>query len=149
MKPEEFFTEYKNKNNIDEKINFKKVVKLGNSKEENEKLLSLILEEKKKAITSLLTLYEREEIPEENDYIILTNFDDEPKIIVRNNKVRLALFRNVSLDLVLLEGEEKNLASWQMKNIEKFTNILKEKNINFDLSNSVIFEAFDIVYKED
>lgn len=149
MKPEEFFTEYKNKNNIDEKINFKKVVKLGNSKEENEKLLSLILEEKKKAITSLLTLYEREEIPEENDYIILTNFDDEPKIIVKNNKVRLALFRNVSLDLVLLEGEEKNLASWQMKNIEKFTNILKEKNINFDLSNSVIFEAFDIVYKED
>ncbi|SDI41351.1 ASCH domain-containing protein [Proteiniclasticum ruminis] len=115
-----------------------------------EELLRLVLCDQKKATASSLYAYEKENLrlPEVGDFSIVTNWAGEPKCVIRTSKVRILPFREMTYDICKLEGEDDTLASWQRGHQRFFTEEGKELGYEFTEDLPVVFEEFEVVYKE-
>ena len=64
-------------------------------------LLDLVLKGKKKATSGSYSAYQiaGEEIPKEGDLSVVTDWDGNPRCVIRTAKVRVMKFRDVTFDL--------------------------------------------------
>lgn len=146
----EFWNKFKmfvgNENiNYDEVFHFEMTEKLANE------LLELVLIGKKKATSSSYLAYEieKEELPKVGSYSIITNWDGIPYCVIQTTNVNIIPYKDMTFDIVKLEGEDDNLESWQ-KNHERF--FRKEGKLigyEFNLDMPVVFEEFVVVFKKD
>jgi len=114
-------------------------------------LLRLVLIGQKKATASSLLVYKIQgsNPPKVGDYSIVTNFASEPKCVIQTKSVRVIPFKDMTFDICKLEGEDDNLESWIIGHTRFFSHEGKKMGYVFSEDMPVVFEEFEVVYKED
>ena len=110
-------------------------------------LLDLVLQGKKRATSSSLAGYQLsgEEPPEEGDLSVITDWDGNPRCVIRTVRVTLIPYRDITFDLARLEGEDDTLDSWRMNHGKFFREEGKELGYEFTEDMTVVFEEFEVV----
>lgn len=114
-------------------------------------LAELVKEGTKRGTTGLYESYkiDNEELPTSDTYSIITDWNGIAQCIIRTKKVTILPFRDVSEELANIEGEgDKTLKYWTKVHIDVFTRELKEFNMEFSQDMLVVFEEFEVVYKQ-
>ena len=104
---------------------------------DNDKLVSLVLQGKKTATTSL---YEIDEVPEVGEESILVFSNHQKAFITRTKRVLITEFQNIGEDLARLEGEG-TYEEWKQAHISYFKIVMPE----FQEDTKVIFEIFEVI----
>lgn len=88
------------------------------------KLLSLVLECKKKATSSSFKAYEKEgsDLPKIADISIVTDWDGNPRCIIETKNITIIPFKDITYDICSREGEEDSLENWREGHIRFFRN---------------------------
>ncbi|HEX3023160.1 MAG TPA: ASCH domain-containing protein [Lachnospiraceae bacterium] len=149
MRINEFWQEFIQYTGIDkdtkylESFHFELTEKLANE------LLHLVLIGQKKATASSLPGYEIEgnRIPQAGDYSIVTDWEGNPRCVIRTTNVRIIPFRDITYDICKLEGEDDTLESWRKGHINFFEADGKELGYTFSEDMPVVFEEFEVVYQ--
>lgn len=105
----------------------------------NDKLVNLVLSDKKTAATSL---YDEDDIPVIGEESILIFDNDKQACITKTKKVIITKFKNISEELSMFEGEG-TYEEWKKSHIEYFKTI----DPNFNDDTKVIFEIFEVKEK--
>ncbi len=110
-------------------------------------LADLVVEGKKVATTSGLIFYDLDdiEIPKVEEYSIVLNSKDEPVAIIKNTKVEIVPFNEVSEEFALSEGEG-DFEFWWNAHVEFFESNTKEYNIEYREDMLVVCESFKKVF---
>lgn len=116
-----------------------------------EELLRLVLQGQKKATASSFYAFEKENLrlPQVGDYSIVTNWSGIPRCVIETKKVQILPFKEMTFDICRLEGEDDSLASWQKGHERFFTDEGKALGYVFSEEMPVVFEEFEVVYKEE
>ena len=110
-------------------------------------LLDLVLKGQKKATASSVLGYqiEGEEIPKEGNLSVITDWDGNPRCVIKTTRVRIIPYKDITLDTAKLEGEDDSLKN-KKKNHEKFfTEEGKDLGYKFSEEMEVIFEEFEVI----
>lgn len=121
-----------------------------NNEKSANNLAQLVNKGIKRGTSSLYCLYEleKEELPKEGEYSVITDWNGIANCIIRNKNVVLVPFRDVNEELAEIEGEgDKSLKYWRKVHIDFFTKELSEKGMNFSEDMLIVFEEFQVVYK--
>jgi len=115
-----------------------------------EELLRLVLIGQKKATASSLYAFEKENLrlPELGDFSIVTNWAGVPKCVIETKNVTILPFKDMTFDICRLEGEDDSLESWQKGHRRFFTEEGQELGYEFSEEMPVVFEEFEVVYRE-
>lgn len=106
---------------------------------DNNKLVELVLSEKKTATTSL---FDENDIPIVGEESILVFSNNKKACITKTKKVIITEFKNINEKLSNLEGEGK-FKKWKNEHIKYFKSI----DSNFNESTKVCFEIFEVIKK--
>jgi len=112
-------------------------------------LAQLVLEGKKTATASAYPLYalENEPIPEADQYSVILNTKDEAVCIIRNIRVTIVSYREITAEHAFKEGEgDRSLAYWRKVHEAFFTQDMAASGLTFDESMPVVCEEFEVVY---
>jgi len=120
-----------------------------NEKDANE-LAEIVLSGTKKATASLYLSYEfeNEELPKEENYSIIINWDGVAQCIIRTTNIDIVPYKYVTEEFAAAEGEgDKSLEYWRNCHWDYFTREMKGigKDPNEDML--VICEKFEVVFK--
>ena len=67
------------------------------------------------------------DIPQIGELAIVTNWDNEPKAIIRTKKVEIVKYKNITALYAFIEGEgDKSLAYWKKVHWDYYTDEMKE-----------------------
>lgn len=110
-------------------------------------LLDLVLKGQKKATASSVLGYqiEGEEIPKEGNLSVITDWDGNPKCVIKTTRVRIIPYKDITFDIAKLEGEDDTLESWRKNHKKFFTEEGKELGYKFSEEMEVIFEEFEVI----
>ncbi|MBR2670797.1 MAG: ASCH domain-containing protein [Mogibacterium sp.] len=110
-------------------------------------LLGLVLDGRKRATSSSVYSFKAEgqEIPNEGDMSVITDWNGEPKCVIRTSKVHVLPFRSITFDLARLEGEDDSLESWRRNHEKFFSAEGLELGYEFSEDMDVVFEEFEVV----
>lgn len=110
-------------------------------------LLDLVLKGQKRATASSVLGYqiEGDEIPKEGSMSVITDWDGNPRCVVRTTRVRILPYKDITFDIAKLEGEDDSLESWQQNHEHFFKEEGKELGYEFSEDMQVIFEEFEVV----
>lgn len=127
-----------------------RVTHLGDTEEDANRAIKLVLAEKKRATShSLLGLqYRKTPLPKIGDFTILTDWDGVAKCIVRTVAVRLKPFFAITASYALLDGEgNHSLEAWKQKHWDLYTRELAPFGRVPRDSMIVVCEVFEKVYQ--
>lgn len=141
---DKFWNKFLIENNLPSDLKYTDVFYFDITEKSANKLLRLVRKGKKKATTSLYI--EKEYNTKIGDYNIVTTFKGYPSAIIQIKDILIKPFKNMSFDLVKLEGEDRTFESWQKKHIEFLSIDAKNYNIEFNMDTLVVFEIFNAVY---
>ena len=146
----EFWQSFLKDTNLDKKTKYIESFHFEMTEKLAIELLNLVLIGKKKATASSKLFYdiENQPMPKEGDYSIVTDWDGNPRCVIKTTSVKVMPFKEVTYDICKKEGEDENLESWQQGHIKFFTNEAKEYGYNFSEDMPVVFEEFEVVYKK-
>lgn len=112
-------------------------------------LTELVLKELKTATSSLYILYENEPLPRVGEYSIILDENDMACCIIKNIKVDIVSFSEVTEEHAFREGEgDRKLETWKKIHKLFFTRCLEEKGKTFDDNMLVVCEEFEVVYRK-
>lgn len=120
-----------------------------NEKDANE-LVELAKKGTKRATASLYFLYELEveKVPEAGDISILTDWDGYAQCVIKNEKVSILPFRDITEEHAAIEGEgDKTLEYWRRAHRGIFEMDAELAGMVFDEDMLVVFEEFEVVFK--
>ena len=115
-----------------------------------DKLAFLVANGEKTATASAYPLYEvdGEELPRENEYSIVLDSKENAVCIIRNVKVTVVPFCEVSAEHAYKEGEgDKSLKYWRDVHEKVFSEWMSEAGLVFTADMDVVCEEFEVVYK--
>ena len=110
-------------------------------------LLDLVLKGQKKATASSVLGYqiEGEEIPKEGNLSVITDWDGNPRCVIKTTRVRIIPYKDITFDIAKLEGEDDTLESWRKNHEKFFTEEGKDLGYKFSEEMKVIFEEFEVI----
>ncbi len=110
-------------------------------------LLSLVLQGKKRATSSSLAGYQNsgEKPPEEGELSVITDWDGNPRCVIRTVRVTRLPYKDITFDLARREGEDDTLESWRNSHEKFFREEGKELGYEFTEDMTVVFEEFEVV----
>ena len=110
-------------------------------------LLELVLKGKKRATSSSLEGYRAEgtAVPKEGELSVITDWDGNPRCVIRTTKVRVIPYKDIPFGLARLEGEDDTLASWRKSHEAFFREEGKLLGYTFSEDMEVVFEEFEVV----
>lgn len=148
MNADEFWKEFLEQSRLDKNLRYKDCFHFELSEYWANELLRLVLIGQKKATSSSIYAYESEgeNIPQKDDYSIVTDWDGNPRCVIRTTNVRIIPFKDITYDICKLEGEDENLESWKRGHISFFQEDAKELGYVFSEDMPVVFEEFEVVY---
>lgn len=120
------------------------------NKEDADELVELAKIGTKRATASLHLLYdfEGERIPEVGDISILTDWDGKAQCVIKNEKVSIIPFKEISEENAATEGEgDKTLEYWRRAHKGIFESDAKSAGMVFNDDMLVVFEEFRVVFK--
>lgn len=112
-------------------------------------LAKLVAEGKKRATSSAYGPYELdgEPVPKAGDVSVILNSNDEAVCIIKDTKVYVETFANVSAHHAALEGEgDLSLEYWRGVHRDFFTRELEPYGLKFDENIPVLCEEFEVIY---
>lgn len=145
-KLEKFWNEFKSKNNLPNNLKYADSYYFDFTEKSANKLLKLVKENKKQATTSLYI--ENEFNTKIGEYNIITTFKGNPRAIIQITDFIIKPFKEMTFDLVKLEGEDKTFESWKKKHIEFLSIDAQNYNVDFNENTLIVFEKFKLVYKK-
>ena len=110
-------------------------------------LLDLVLKGQKKATASSVLGYqiEGEEIPKEGNLSVITDWDGNPRCVIKTTRVRIIPYKDMTFDIAKLEDEDDTLESWRKNHEKFFTEEGKDLGYKFSEEMEVIFEEFEVI----
>lgn len=110
-------------------------------------LLDLVLKGQKKATASSVLGYqiEGEEIPKEGNLSVITDWDGNPRCVIKTTRVRIIPYKDITFDIAKLEDEDDTLESWRKNHEKFFTEEGKDLGYKFSEEREVIFEEFEVI----
>lgn len=109
-------------------------------------LLDLVLKGIKKATSCSYDGYEEdEEMPKVGDMSVITDWDDNPRCVIRTTNIRIIPFKDITYDIAKLEGEDENLELWRKTHEKFFKAEGEELGYTFSDDMKVLFEEFEVV----
>lgn len=110
-------------------------------------LLDLVLKGQKRATSSSLAAFEfgDEIMPKEGELSVITDWDGNPRCVVRTKKLHILPYEEITYDLAKLEGEDETLDSWKRSHERFFTREGEMLGYHFSPQMSVVFEEFEVV----
>ena len=110
-------------------------------------LLDLVLKGQKKATASSVLGYqiEGEEIPKEGNLSVITDWDGNPRCVIKTTRVRIIPYKDITFDIAKLEGEDDTPESWRKNHEKFFTEEGKDLGYKFSEEMEVIFEEFEVI----
>jgi len=115
-------------------------------------LAQLVLDGIKTATASAYPLYalEGEPLPEAGQYSVILNARDEAVCVIRNTRVTVVPYREITAAHAFREGEgDRSLAHWRRVHEAFFTNDMAASGLTFDESMPVVCEEFEVVYPKE
>lgn len=138
-------------NNLDIDINCPyQVWHFGDNCSLADQLYELVLQGKKKATACLVWEAELDpnNAPVLNGYSVITDFDGNPKCIIKTTEVRVVPFNEVDAEFAADEGEgDLSLGFWRQVHWDYFTRKCKEMGKEASLTMEVMCERFEVVYQ--
>lgn len=122
----------------------------GNSEKMSKQLCELVLTGKKTATASLQWVYENkpEDLPIQNGYSIITDFQGKPKCIIQTINIDIVAFNKVSEEFASKEGEgDLSLKYWRDVHWAYFSKECQEIGRQPRQDMPIICEEFKLVYK--
>lgn len=113
-------------------------------------LLALVRQQRKKATSSALEMYDADEkVPQKNALSMIIYGNGLPGCIIKTVEVTHKNFDEITEDEAALEGEgDCSLAYWRTVHEEFFSREYQEKHQRFHPKIPVIFERFEMIYAE-
>lgn len=147
---DEFFIRFLQKENLDLSTKYLEAFHFELSEKLANELLDLVLQGKKRATASSVEAYKdsSESMPEIGDYSIITDWDNNPRCVIKTTNVQLIPFKEMSYDICKREGEDDTLKSWQDGHRRFYVEEGKKLGYTFDTDMLVVFEDFEVVYHE-
>lgn len=147
-KIEKYWNDFINYSTIDSTKEYADVFYFGSHESSANQLLNLVLSGKKTATCSSLEAYkiQGEPLPKLEDYCIITNWQGEPKGIIKTINIEKMKFEDMTFDICKREGEDKTLESWQNNHIYFFKAEGEQLGYEFSWDMEIIFEDFELVY---
>lgn len=110
-------------------------------------LLDLVLKGQKRATSSSLAVFELgdETMPKEGELSVITDWDGNPRCVVRTKKLHILPYEEITYDLAKLEGEDETLDSWKRSHERFFTREGEMLGYHFSPQMPVVFEEFEVV----
>lgn len=111
--------------------------------------IELILQGKKTVLFSSLYSYEYgiKKLPKINDFFVVTNWQKEPKCIIKTTDIKITPFKDISQDIIKLGGKDNSLESWRKYYIGFFEEICRENLKTFDFNMPVVIQKIELIYK--
>ena len=113
-------------------------------------LLELVLDGKKKATANSLKSFEicNEQLPQIGDFHIITDWHGYPRCVIQTKAVTILPYKDMTFDICKREGEDDSLESWQRGHKRFFIEEGKELGYEFNENLQIVFEDFEVIYKE-
>ncbi|EQC69242.1 hypothetical protein HSISB1_502 [Streptococcus sp. HSISB1] len=110
-------------------------------------LLDLVLKGQKRATSSSLAAFELgdETMPKEGELSVITDWDGNPRCVVRTKNLHILPYEEITYDLAKLEGEDETLDSWKRSHKRFFTREGEMLGYHFSPQMPVVFEEFEVV----
>jgi uncharacterized protein YhfF len=144
MTPEIFWSEYCRTTGADPGITYD-VWYFGDKRELADRLAELVLSGQKRATACLAGSMNTE--PAAGQVSIVTNFDGEPKCIIRLTDVKTVPFDEVDASFAFDEGEgDRTLEDWRRGHWNFFSRCLEPMGKQPDLRMLVTCQRFEVVY---
>lgn len=122
----------------------------GANKELANDLLDLVLSGAKTATTSAVPCYEAEGevMPQVGDYSIVTDWDGEPRCVIRTTMTTILPFNEMTYDICKREGEDECLETWVEGHRRFLSQDAQACGYVYSEDMPVLFEDFEVVYKK-
>lgn len=121
----------------------------GNSPEMAEELADLVIAGKKFATASLADVnnIKPQEAPVADGYSVVTNFEGNPRCIIRTTEIVYTPFDEVGAQFAADEGEgDQSLEYWRRVHTEYFVREAAAMNIDFNEKSIVCCERFRLLF---
>ncbi len=121
----------------------------GNTREMAEELVALVLSGKKKATASSRKMNEIEPAtaPVPEGYSVVTDFDGDPRCVIRTSEIRLLPFADVDAVFAAHEGEgDLSLDHWRRVHWDYFTREADRHGFTFGERSIVCCERFRLLF---
>ncbi|MBR3228164.1 MAG: ASCH domain-containing protein [Erysipelotrichaceae bacterium] len=144
MSIEEYWQSFLKEKGLPEDLRYYEAFAFGMTPEENDELLELVLEGKKRATTS--AYLDAESYPHTGDCSIVLDGRGEARCIIRTLKTTVMAFRDMTFDICKKEGEDECLETWQETHRNIFIEEGKELGYEFSEDMRIFFEEFELVH---
>lgn len=147
-KTKAFWKQFLNETKLPKTTECEDVFAFGWTPEIARKLAELVRSGQKKATTSCLRAFEIEKapLPEVGRYSIITDFEGNPYSVIRNTKITVLPYREVTFEICSREGEDECLETWQKNHWDSFVREGQELGYEFTKDTKVVFQDFEAVY---
>jgi uncharacterized protein YhfF len=110
-------------------------------------LFELVLNGKKRATSSSFEAYNysSEEFPKVGNLSVITDWNENPRCVVRTTSVRVLPFKDIDFSIAKLEGEDLNIESWRKNHQKFFIEEGRKLGYTFSENMKVVFEEFEVV----
>lgn len=119
------------------------------TKEEADACALLVVQKVKQATSPSLWWFEKydERFPEIGDLSIVTDWDNEPKAVIKTTAVTIVKFKDVTDAYAFIEGEgDKSLAYWKKVHWDYYANEMKVFGDYPDEEMDVVCEYFETIW---
>jgi uncharacterized protein YhfF len=136
--------------NLDSSTTYLSVFHFELTKRLANELLELVLVGKKKATASSLKSFEicNEPLPQVGDLHIITDWHGYPRCVIQTKAITILPYKDMTFEICKREGEDDSLESWQLGHKRFFIEEGKELGYEFSEDLQIVFEDFEVVYKE-
>ncbi len=115
----------------------------GDNPEMADELLSLVLAGKKTATVSVVL--DHEEVPSVSDLSLVLDGKGNAACVIKTVYVEVVKFRDLTWDMVKLEGEDDTFEQWKEGNIRYWTRDAIKRGYTFTEETPITFERFEVV----
>jgi len=119
------------------------------NKKDADECAELVVQKIKQATSPSVWWFEKnnEPLPKEGDIAIVTNWDGEPKAIIRTTKVEIVKFKDISPEYADTEGEgDRTLAYWKKVHWDFYQNEMKPFNEYPSEEMEIVCEYFETIW---
>jgi uncharacterized protein YhfF len=119
------------------------------TKKDADECAELVVKKIKQATSPSVWWFEKnnEKLPEVGDLAIITNWNHEPKAIIRTKKVKIVKFKDITAAYSFIEGEgDKSLEYWKKVHWNYYTNEMKKHNEEPNENMKIVCEYFETIW---
>lgn len=145
----EFWNNFLKSTGLPETTPFGGEITYSDDEQEFAAVLALILCGKKTAQFSALAGYhiDNEPLPHKSEYYVLNNWKGEPVAVIRTINVEILPFEEITWEMAQKEGADEDLSAFRSRYSEFFREDADIVGYDFSPEMPVVFEEFEVVWK--